>query len=186
MFSQSPGGGTITPLGTLVTIPISTGEPARVTMPKVVGMRGCDARSLLSSLGLTVVTQKVQTGNPNQVGYVISQEAEEPDAGDPGQHRDDRRGIEPQGNDGGGGGGGNGGGNGDGGGDEGVQLESAPSPPTAWPRRSCTTFPSTLPFAFPIPKPITAPSSFSDVAPVAASASLTRASTSSSLSISGA
>ncbi|HET9250179.1 MAG TPA: PASTA domain-containing protein, partial [Actinomycetota bacterium] len=120
VFSQSPGGGAITPLGTLVTILISTGEPAQITVPRVVGMRGYDARQYLRSLGLTVVTEQIQTGNPNQVGYVVAQEPKSQTTVIQGSTVTIFVGTEAQGNgngNGGGGGGGdgnNGGGNGDG------------------------------------------------------------------------
>jgi membrane peptidoglycan carboxypeptidase len=74
VFSQSPGGGTVTELGTLVSIQISTVVPAQVSVPRVVGMRGFEARALLQSLGLEVDTDRVETGNPNQVGIVVSQD----------------------------------------------------------------------------------------------------------------
>ena len=98
VFSQSPGGGAITPLGTLVTILISTGEPAQITVPQVVGMRGFDARAVPRSLGLTVVTERVQTGNPNQVGYVVSQEPTSQTPVIQGSTVTIVVGIEPQGN----------------------------------------------------------------------------------------
>jgi membrane peptidoglycan carboxypeptidase len=111
VFSQSPGGGAITPLGTLVTILISTGEPAQITVPRVVGMRGFDARQYLRSLGLTVVTEQIQTGNPNQVGYVVAQEPASQTQVIQGSTVTIFVGTEPQGNGNGngGGGGGNGG-----------------------------------------------------------------------------
>ena len=74
VFSQSPGGGSITALGTLVQLQISTGVPGQVTMPRVVDMRGYEARAFLESLGLAVVIQRVPTGDPQQIGYVIAQE----------------------------------------------------------------------------------------------------------------
>jgi penicillin-binding protein 1A len=74
VFSQSPGGGSITALGTLIQIQISTGVPAKVTMPRVVDMRGYLAAELLRSLGLVVNLVRVQTDDPDKVGYVISQE----------------------------------------------------------------------------------------------------------------
>ena len=117
VFSQSPGGGAVTPLGTMVTISVSTGEPPQVSVPKVVGMRGFLAHQLLSSLGLQVQTVKIQTGNPDQVGFVISQQ---PKAGTPllaGTTVTITVGIEPQGNGNGNGGDGGGGGGGDGGDD---------------------------------------------------------------------
>jgi penicillin-binding protein 1A len=74
VFSQSPGGGTVTALGTLIQIQISTGVPAQVTMPRVVDMRGYEATAFLQSLGLVVELVRVETGNPNKVGYVLAQD----------------------------------------------------------------------------------------------------------------
>jgi membrane peptidoglycan carboxypeptidase len=74
VFSQSPGGGSITALGTLIQIQISTGVPAKAMMPRVVDMRGYLAAEFLRSLGLVVELVRVQTGDPDKVGYVIAQE----------------------------------------------------------------------------------------------------------------
>jgi beta-lactam-binding protein with PASTA domain len=74
VFSQSPGGGSVTELGTVVSIQVSTGVPAKVTMPRVVDMRGYNAKARLESLGLVVEVVYVETGDKKQVGYVIAQE----------------------------------------------------------------------------------------------------------------
>jgi beta-lactam-binding protein with PASTA domain len=74
VFSQSPGGGTVTALGTLIHIQISTGVPAQITMPRVVDMRGYEATAFLESLGLHVEVVRIETGNPNKVGYVLAQD----------------------------------------------------------------------------------------------------------------
>ncbi|MGH2641890.1 MAG: transglycosylase domain-containing protein [Actinomycetota bacterium] len=74
VFSQTPGGGSITALGTLIQIQISTGVPAKVTMPRVVDVRGYVAAELLRSLGLVVDIVRVKTDDPQKVGYVISQD----------------------------------------------------------------------------------------------------------------
>ena len=95
-----------------MTILISTGEPAQITVPRVAGMRGFDARQYLRSLGLTVVTERIQTGNPNQVGYVVAQEPASQTQVIQGSTVTIFVGIEPQGNGNGGGGGGGGNGNG--------------------------------------------------------------------------
>jgi membrane peptidoglycan carboxypeptidase len=114
VFSQSPGGGSVTALGTLVTISISTGEPPTIALPRVIGMRGYEARQLLRSLGLEVVTEQIQTGNTNQVGFVVAQE---PAPGTPllagSSTVTIAVGIDTQGNGNGGGGGGGGGDGGD-------------------------------------------------------------------------
>jgi membrane peptidoglycan carboxypeptidase len=73
VISQSPGGGTLTPLGTLVAIQVSTGKPAEVEVPRVVTMRVPDARALLESLGLVVAVVEYETKNPDRYGVVINQ-----------------------------------------------------------------------------------------------------------------
>jgi membrane peptidoglycan carboxypeptidase len=74
VFSQSPGGGSVTALGTIVSVQISTGKAAEIPMPRVVGMRGFAAEAFLEASGLTVTTVRVQTGNPNKIGFVIAQD----------------------------------------------------------------------------------------------------------------
>ena len=74
VFSQSPGGGTVTALGTLVTIQISTGVPAEVILPRVVTMKASEAVALLESLGLNVSIVKAETNDPEKVGIVINQD----------------------------------------------------------------------------------------------------------------
>ena len=115
VFSQSPGGGTVTELGTMVTIQVSTGVPPRVTMPRVVGLRGFNAKLALQALGLVVNTVDVVTENPAKVGYVISQDPQRGTLVIEGTGVTIFVGVEPKGNGGGGNGGGDGGG-GDGGG----------------------------------------------------------------------
>jgi membrane peptidoglycan carboxypeptidase len=74
VFSQSPGGGTVTDLGTLVTIQISTGVPAEVIVPRVVTMKASEAVALLQSLGLNVSVVKAETNDPDKIGIVINQD----------------------------------------------------------------------------------------------------------------
>jgi membrane peptidoglycan carboxypeptidase len=118
VFSQSPGGGTVTELGTMVTIQVSTGVPPRVTMPRVVGLRSFNGKLALQALGLAVNTVPVETENPAKVGYVIAQDPQRGTLLLEGSAVTIFVGVEPRGNGGGGnGGGGNGGGgDGDGGG----------------------------------------------------------------------
>jgi membrane peptidoglycan carboxypeptidase len=109
VFSQSPGGGSVIPLGTLVSIQISTGVPPMVEVPRVVTLRVNEAVALLRSLGLSPAIVEVDTRDPNKVGVVINQ--------DPNGHTTVEQGTtvtifvgsEQKGN-----GGGNGNGNGDG------------------------------------------------------------------------
>jgi beta-lactam-binding protein with PASTA domain len=64
----------VTALGTIVSVQISTGNAAQIPMPRVVGMRGFGAKTFLESSGLVVATVRVETGNPNKIGFVIAQE----------------------------------------------------------------------------------------------------------------
>jgi len=114
VFSQSPGGGTVTVLGTMVSIQVSTGVPPQVSMPRVVGLRGFNAELTLEALGLVVNTVRVETENPAKVGYVISQDPRQKTVVTEGTRVTIAVGVEPKGN-----GGGNGGGDGDGGGGDG-------------------------------------------------------------------
>jgi membrane peptidoglycan carboxypeptidase len=74
VFSQSPGGGAIVPLGTEVTISISTGVPPQVVVPRVVTMKVADAKALLQSLGLNVTVIKKETDDEKQIGIVLNQD----------------------------------------------------------------------------------------------------------------
>ncbi|HWL90425.1 MAG TPA: penicillin-binding transpeptidase domain-containing protein, partial [Actinomycetota bacterium] len=120
VFSQSPGGGTVTVLGTVVSIQVSTGVPPKVTVPRLVGREASEAKARLNSVGLAVATVKVETGNPNKVGDVIAQDPVSGTVVVEGSTVTIYVGAEP--NDGGGngdGGNGDGGGGGGGGGDGG-------------------------------------------------------------------
>jgi beta-lactam-binding protein with PASTA domain len=74
VFSQSPSGGSVIPLGTLVEIQISTGVPAMIEVPRVVTLPVDEAVALLRSLGLSPAIVKVDTRDPNKVGVVINQD----------------------------------------------------------------------------------------------------------------
>jgi len=114
VFSQSPGGGAVTPLGTSVTIYVSTGEPAQVTVPRVVGLSRSDAEQALASLGLVANIVKVDTDDPKLVGVVLAQDPHSQTQVVQGSSITILVGREPKGD--GGGGKGNGGGGGGGGG----------------------------------------------------------------------
>jgi membrane peptidoglycan carboxypeptidase len=118
VFSQSPGGGTVTALGTMVTIQISTGVPAQVVVPRVVTMTGLDAKSLLESLGLGVAVVKVETGDPDKVGIVLNQDPNGRTSVVQGSTVTIFVGAKAEGGGGGNGGGGNGNGGGNGGGND--------------------------------------------------------------------
>jgi membrane peptidoglycan carboxypeptidase len=74
VFSQSPGGGSVTELGTLVSVKISTGKPAQIVMPRVVGTKGYGAQNTLESLGLVVAIVRVETKDPDKIGFVVAQD----------------------------------------------------------------------------------------------------------------
>ena len=65
VFSQSPGGGAVTPLGTLVTIYVSTGEPAAGHGPAGRRSAGSDAKLALHHSGWSVNIVKVDTDDPS-------------------------------------------------------------------------------------------------------------------------
>ena len=113
VFSQSPGGGAVTPLGTSVTIYVSTGEPAQVTVPRVVGLSRADAEDALASVGLVANIVKVDTDDPKLVGIVLAQDPHSQTQVIQGTSITILVGREPKGN-GDGGGKGNGGGGGGG------------------------------------------------------------------------
>jgi beta-lactam-binding protein with PASTA domain len=110
VFSQTPGGGSMTELGSIVSIQVSTGVPPIVTMPRVVDMRGYDAKLRLESLGLVVELVRVETGDKKQVGYVIAQDPRSKTELVEGSTVTIYVGAEPEGNGNGNGGGGGGGG----------------------------------------------------------------------------
>jgi membrane peptidoglycan carboxypeptidase len=74
VFSQTPGGGSVTELGTLVSVQISTGKPAQIIMPRVVGKKGYGAQNTLESLGLVVAIVRVETKDPDKIGFVVAQD----------------------------------------------------------------------------------------------------------------
>jgi membrane peptidoglycan carboxypeptidase len=105
VFSQTPSGGSVTELGTIVSLRISTGVPATVIMPRVVDTRGYVAKQRLESLGLVVELVRVETGDSKQIGYVIAQEPRSKTELDQGATVTIYVGIEKTNGNGGGGGG---------------------------------------------------------------------------------
>jgi membrane peptidoglycan carboxypeptidase len=116
VFSQSPGSGTITPLGTLVTIQVSTGVPPQVKVPRVVNMKLGAAKALLGSLGLAVAVVEQETDDATKVGIVLAQDPHGHTTVVEGRTVTIVVGVQPKGDGDGGGGGGGGGGDGGGGG----------------------------------------------------------------------
>jgi membrane peptidoglycan carboxypeptidase len=80
VVAQTPAGGTTTYLGTIVTIQVSSGVPATVEVPSVVGKSLSTATSALEQAGFVVKVVEKETGNPDQVGVVLTQS---PQAGTP-------------------------------------------------------------------------------------------------------
>jgi serine/threonine-protein kinase len=112
VFGQSPGGGTVTALGTVVTISVSNGVAPQAVVPRVVTMTVEQARATLASAGLSVAVVGVNTQVPERVGTVINQD---PNGGSTVVAGSTVTIFVGQRPDGGGGGDGDGGGNGGGG-----------------------------------------------------------------------
>jgi len=126
VVAQDPAAGTVTILGTRVTIQVSTGEPPQTTVPNVVGATARAATSALRAAGLSVAVNEVVVDKGRLDGIVLEQS---PGGGtvvtegstvtiSVGVLPDDRGGGNGNGG-GGGGNGGGGGGNGGGGGGNG-------------------------------------------------------------------
>ncbi len=120
VFSQSPGGGTVTPLGTLVTIQVSTGVVPMADVPRVVGLDLRAARIALEGRGLAVAVTEVEVDDRDLVGIVLSQSPGPKNEVPEGSTVTLEVGVRAHGGNGGNGGhGGGGGGNGGGGGGNG-------------------------------------------------------------------
>jgi len=72
--SQSPGGGTTTELGSIVSLFISNGHPPKAQIPSVVGLPEQAARAALSSAGFNVAVNEVPVADPAQDGLVLQQQ----------------------------------------------------------------------------------------------------------------
>ncbi len=74
--AQSPGGGSLAPLGTAVLLTVSNGTsptPSQVPVPNVLGMTKADATSALQGAGFKVAVQRRDTGDKKQDGIVLEQ-----------------------------------------------------------------------------------------------------------------
>jgi penicillin-binding protein 1A len=78
VVTQTPAGGTSAELGALVTIEISSGEPAKVKVPDVVGMSRAEAKAALEAAGFVPQVVEKHVTNPDNVDTVLSQD---PDPG---------------------------------------------------------------------------------------------------------
>jgi len=73
VIAQSPPAGTKAPLGTAITLSVSTGAPAQSTVPDVVGMTEADAQAALQQAGFAVSVVDVTTTDKRKDGIVLYQ-----------------------------------------------------------------------------------------------------------------
>jgi membrane peptidoglycan carboxypeptidase len=73
VVAQMPTGGTVTALGSLITIEVSSGVPAVVAVPKVVGMKSADAQTALAKAGFLVKVVEKEVTDPSRYGVVLAQ-----------------------------------------------------------------------------------------------------------------
>ena len=74
VIAQTPNGGTSAELGSLVTIQVSSGVPAKVKIPDVVGLSQVDATSALEAAGFVVGVVERHVSDPQNVGVVLIQD----------------------------------------------------------------------------------------------------------------
>jgi membrane peptidoglycan carboxypeptidase len=74
VVAQTPGGGASAELGSLVTIQVSSGVPAKVKIPDVIGMSRDDAKAALEAAGFNVEIVEKHVSDPNNVGIVLDQD----------------------------------------------------------------------------------------------------------------
>jgi penicillin-binding protein 1A len=74
VLAQTPKGGASAELGSLVTIQVSSGVPAKVKIPDVVGMSRTDARAALEVSGFVVEVVEKHVGDPHDVDVVLGQD----------------------------------------------------------------------------------------------------------------
>ena len=74
VIAQTPGGGASAELGSLVTIQVSSGVPAKVKMPDVTGMSRADAKSALEAAGFVVEVVEKHVSDPHNVDLVLDQD----------------------------------------------------------------------------------------------------------------
>ena len=73
VVAQTPAGGTVTALGSLITIEVSSGVPAVVVVPKVVSMQSADAQAALTKAGFLVKVVEKDVTDPARYGVVLAQ-----------------------------------------------------------------------------------------------------------------
>jgi hypothetical protein len=74
VVAQTPGSGTSAELGSLVTIQVSSGVPAKVKIPDVVGLSQADATAALQAAGFVVGVVEKLASDPQNVGLVLIQD----------------------------------------------------------------------------------------------------------------
>jgi penicillin-binding protein 1A len=74
VVSQTPGGGASAELGALVTIEVSSGVPAKVKVPDVIGMARKDAKAALEAAGFVVEVVEKHVSDPDNVEVVLDQD----------------------------------------------------------------------------------------------------------------
>ncbi len=73
VVTQSPAGGSSAELGTTVFVEVSTGKPATIKLPKVIGLPLADAKAALVKAGFVVVIKDLVVISPAKVGLVVDQ-----------------------------------------------------------------------------------------------------------------
>ena len=76
VLAQTPGGGASAELGSLVTIQVSSGVPAKVKIPDVTGMSRADAKAALEAAGFVVEVVEKHVSDPHNVDVVLDQDPE--------------------------------------------------------------------------------------------------------------
>jgi len=74
VIAQTPAGGTSAQLGALVTLQVSSGVPAKVKVPDVVGLTEADATVALKASGFVVRVVDEPVSHAGQVGTVLKQD----------------------------------------------------------------------------------------------------------------
>ena len=74
VLAQTPGGGASAELGSLVTIQVSSGVPAKVKIPDVTGMSRADAKAALETAGFVVEVVEKHVSDPHNVDVVLDQD----------------------------------------------------------------------------------------------------------------
>jgi hypothetical protein len=74
VVEQDPAAGTRVSEGTTITLSVSAGAPAELTVPNVIGQTEAEARSNLEGVGLEVTVIPQDVTDESQVGVVLGQD----------------------------------------------------------------------------------------------------------------